>query len=238
MLVCNVSMYSQNVYVVSVDSVKRPVNSVRGFHCIFDTNTLENDTPIAILEGTCDNEGKSKLDNLYKKVRQNSRKYNCNAFSVDSTEYYANGSLRVRVSIFRLSQDEIDSSYSQYPHNMIYIFGDIRKSKKKGKKFKLNNKKAKLYPLEYLLIQNKVGEKVAVWEGGIFGNEKWYKGKEGKEPLYISLTGVNVKPFYQNLPRNGGFLYRISSANSIDFNFGAFLSHVMKSRALEEVLEE
>jgi hypothetical protein len=183
---------------------------------------------VATLDGFCTNTKKSNLSHLFYNFQESANELGANSFYVEEI-YYNPDTISVSISVFYLTDEEIDDNFELYPKNRIYIFGDLTNSKAKEKNVKLNGEKVKIYPLKYYTYQNSVGKEAVVSIGGFTGSKYVLQGKEEQLPVYMTVSGFEMAPVAN---MNGmGLSFSTGGIHPLDMNFGQFLVEV-----LEEIL--
>jgi hypothetical protein len=228
----------QEVVVLKVDEGHAMFEEVDGFHCIYAYSDTLYGEPLGRLRGVCANTKKSKLDKLFNLLKDQANALHCNAFSVDSSAFLGQDSIEVYLSTYHLTEEALEKNYATYPRNMVYVFGEINKQKHNGKKFKLNEKKSKLFPLEFVALENQIGEEISVSVGGFLGSKIWVKGKEGRLPTYLSFTGFNAFTDTNTWNNRRGVSFSTGKINYVGIEFGSFLASILRQRSQDEVLEK
>jgi hypothetical protein len=197
------------------------------FYYIEKEFPLSNDRWLATLDGFCTNTQKSTLEDLFLDFWETANTLGANSFFIDDF-FNTPDTTFVTISVFNLTESELDANYELYPHNRIYVFGDMVRSKAtaKGQTIKFNSEKIILYPLKYYTYQNAVGEESSVSIGGIFGSKYVLEGKEDNLPVYLSFGGLKVAPALHS----GGVGLNFSSGSIYPFfmNFGQFLVEILE----------
>jgi hypothetical protein len=197
------------------------------FYYIEKEFPLTNDRWLATLDGFCTNTKNSTLEDLFFDFWGTANTLGANSFFIDDFSNTPDTTF-VTISVFNLTESELDANYELYPNNRIYVFGDMVRSKAaaKGQTIKLNSEKIILHPLEYYAHQNAVGEEIEVSIGGIFGSKFVLNGKEDQLPVYLSFGGMKVAPALHF----GGVGLNFSSGSIYPFsmNFGQFLVEILE----------
>ncbi|MBI9068289.1 MAG: hypothetical protein JEZ09_13430 [Salinivirgaceae bacterium] len=191
----------------------------------FDISALNK---IAVLKGSLLNTGKNTLDKLYGSFWIHANEYGANSFYVDSV-WHTSDSICAIISIYNLSSAEIEANQKLHPSNMVYIFGNIDKNNGKERSIRLNNKKTIIKPFEYIAYQNVVGYEAIVAYGGLTGSKVWIVGKENREPMFLSLQGLNVGP-NANMSNSVGITINTGKIHTVDQDFGLFLIKLLKRK--------
>jgi len=167
---------------------------------------------------------------LFKGFQFNANFLGANAFYID--DYKINGSKDstwVSISFYYLSLNELIENTKLYSTNMVYVIGDVDIKKLSGRKIKFNKKVIQLFPLEYASYQNKVGEDAILSIGGITGSKVWIKGKEDREPEFLSLQGFGMGG---GLGPSGQISVSFSTGRiyPVTLDMGLFLVKILKEK--------
>jgi hypothetical protein len=196
------------------------------FYYIEKDFPLTNDRWLATLEGFCTNTKKSNLEDLFYDFWKTANNLGANAFYMDDFSNMSD-TISVIISVFNLTEKELDENYELYPCNNIYVFGDLIASQSnKGRNFSMNKEKITVYPLSYYLYQSDVGEKVNISVGGAFGSGYTRKGEANKPSIYLSLGGLKVRPGLT--PGGMGLNFSTGSIYPMAMNFGLFLAEILQ----------
>jgi len=223
-------LYGQNITVIEQNEAFTVSEKQKEFYYIAKKFPLTDDRWIATLEGFCTNTRSSNLENLFYDFRKTANAMGANAFLI---EKFSNAvdTISVTVSIFNLTEEELDDNYALYPCNRIYVFGDLIASNfktkiPKNREIKINKEKIKIYPLSYYEYQSDIGEKVDISIGGIFGSGYTRIGEAGKVSVYLSLGGGTIKPAVT--PMGGvGVSFSNGSIYPLSINLGQFLAEIL-----------
>ena len=221
----------QNITVTGQSETFTVSEKQKEFYYIEKDFPLKDDRWIATMEGFCTNTPKSNLKNLFYDLWKKSNKMGANAFFIENFSN-AKDTIFVTVSIFNLTEEELDDNYKLYSCNNIYIFGDLTVSNfetgvPKSRGIKVNKEKIKIYPLSYYEYQSEIGEKVDISVGGFFGSGYTRIGEAGKVSVYLSVGGGSVKPSVTSTG-NVGVSFSTGSIYPMDMNFGQFLVEILK----------
>jgi hypothetical protein len=193
----------------------------KDFYYIEKDFPLTDDRWLATLEGFCTNTKKSNLEDLFYDFWETANESGANSFYIDDFST-TQDMISVTISVFNLTEEELDANYELYPANNLYVFGDlIASSSNKGRNFSVNKEKITVYPLSYYHYQSAVGEKVNISVGGVFGSGYTRIGEENKPSVYLSLGGLKVRPGVNS--GGAGLSFSTGSIYPIDMNFGQFL---------------
>jgi hypothetical protein len=178
---------------------------------------------IASMEGFCFNTKKSNLVHLFFNFQEAANKLGANSFYVEEI-YTVPDTIFIRISVFYLTEKEIDDNFELYPKNRIYIIGDCINLKEKN--IKINGEKVKIQPLKYFVQSNSVGEETVVSIGGFTGSKYILEGKEEALPVYITLSGFEIAPMAR---MNGiGISFSTGGIHPLDMNLGQFLVAILQ----------
>ena len=220
----------QNISVIEQNETFTVSEKQKEFYYIEKDFPLTDDRWLATLEGFCTNTKTSNLEKLFYDFWKTANAMGANAFFVED---FSNNTdtIFVIVSIFNLTEQELDDNYELYSCNKIYVFGDLIASNLKTKtpksrNIKLNKEKVTIYPLSYYEYQSNIGEKVNISIGGLFGSGYTRTGEEGKVSVYLSLGGGTVRPGVT--PMGGvGVNFSTGSIYLLDMNLGQFLAEIL-----------
>jgi hypothetical protein len=231
--VCLISIFplwGQNVIVIERNEAFTVSEKQKEFYCIAKNFPLTNDRWIATMEGFCTNTKKSNLENLFYDFRKTANAMGANAFFIEDFSN-ATDTIFVIVSIFNLTEEELDDNYELYSCNKIYVFGDLIASNfktkiPKSREVRINKEKIKIYPLSYYEYQSDIGEMIEISIGGFLGSGYTRTGGAGKVSVYLSLGGGTVRPVVT--PMGGvGVSFSNGSIYPLDMNFGQFLAEIL-----------
>jgi len=220
------ALNGQNVTVIERNSAFTGSEKQKGFYYIEKDFPLTEDQWIATLDGFCTNTKKSNLESLFYIFRKTANEMGANAFFVKNF-LNTTDTIFVAISIFKLTEQELDDNYKLYSCNKIYVFGDFIASdtKAKSREIKVNKKKVTVYPLSYYEHQSEIGEKVNVTIGGAFGSGYTRKAEAGKVSVYLSLGGGTVNPAVN--AGGVGINFSTGSIYPLDMNLGQFLTNIL-----------
>jgi len=220
-------LWGQNVTVVEQNDAFTVSEKQKEFYYVEKDFPLTNDRWIGTLEGYCTNTKKSNLESLFYDFWKKSNAMGANSFFIKDFSNHQD-TIFIAVSIFNLTEKELDDNYALYSCNSIYIFGDLLASNPpKNREVKINKEKIKIYPLSYYKYQSDIGEKVNISIGGMLGSGYTRTGEVGKVSVYLSLGGGNVQP---GVTPMGGVGIRFSNGSifTLDMNFGQFLAKILE----------
>ena len=226
-----IPLWGQNVTVVEQNEAFAGSKKQKEFYYIEKDFPLTDDRWIATLEGFCTNTKKSNLEHLFYDFWNTANAMGANAFFIEDFSN-ATDTISVIISIFDLTEEELDDNYELYSCNKIYVFGDLIASNfktktPKSRNIKINNEKIKIYPLSYYKYQSAIGEKVNISIGGFTGSSYTRKGEAGKISVYLSLGGGTVRPAVT--PMGGvGINFNTGNIYPLNMNFGQFLAEILK----------
>lgn len=198
-------------------------HDAKSFDMVDPAYDLSVNERIATLKGYSTNSGKHTLASVFTSFWESANKLGANSFTVDSISL-SHDTTYLFISVYYLTDEEQNANFDLYPENMVYVIGDIDRNQT-AKNIRFNKEKMLLPPLEYISYQNKIGEDAIVSIGGFSGAKVWIRGKEGRLPKHLSVTGFGVGPGSSqplSLSFNTGRVY------PVDLNFGQFLVRVLK----------
>jgi hypothetical protein len=225
------SLKGQDVTIIEQNENFSVSEKQEEFYYIEKDFPLTNDRWLATLDGFCTNTKKSNLEYLFYDFWKTSNTLGANAFFIDEFTYSPD-TIFVTISVFNLTEEELDDNYALYSCNKIVIFGDLiasdfKTNAPKKQEVKVNKEKIKIYPLSYYEYQSDIGEKVNLSIGGFFGSGYTRMGEAGKVSVYLSLNGGTIRPVVR--PMGGvGVNFSNGSFSLLDMNFGQFLVEVLE----------
>ena len=225
-------LWGQKVTVIEQNEAFTVSEKQKEFYYIEKDFPLTDDRWIATLEGFCTNTKKSNLEHLFYDFWETANGMGANAFFIEDF-LNVTDTIFVTVSIFNLTEQELDDNYELFSCNKIYVFGDLIASNfktktPKNREIKINREKIKIYPLSYYEYQSDIGEKVNISIGGLFGSAYTRIGEAGKVSVYLSLGGGTLKPAVT--PMGGvGISFSTGSIFPLDMNFVQFLTEILKN---------
>lgn len=206
---------------------------VKYFDYIDPQMDLSAQTKIADCKLTIDKKGKYPLDKTFFDLWKEANKKSANSFSIESIAFENNQYL-VDVSLYHLSDSDIDTNLSLYDDNLIIIFGDLNTNNdNKKKSCKVNKEKIEILPYTYAAFQNEIGEKTKISVGGLMGSSITIKGEDGKIGSFFSLGGFSAAPAvgigYGYGGAGGGVGISISTGNiyPMEPSFGLFVMTIL-----------
>ena len=229
-----ISLLGQDVTVIRKNENFTVSEKHKEFYYIEKKFPLTNDRWLATLDGFCTNTRKSNLETLFYGFWKKANTMGANAFFIEDFRN-ASDTVFVTISIFNLTEQELDDNYELYSCNSIYVFGDLIASNlktniPKRREVKINKEKIKIYPLSYYEYQSAIGEKVNISIGGFLGSSYTRTGEDGKVSVYLSLGGGTIKPAISPYGSAGaGIIISSGSIYTLDTNFGQFLVEILKS---------
>ena len=186
---------------------------------------VQKEDYIASLSGYIVTYEEETLINLFNSLWKKANDLGANSYRIEKVRN-ENDTIEVKLSVYNLSDRHIEDVLALYPHNMVYVFGDIHNDQR-ARKIRFNDEKLVLHPMEFIAYQNKVGQEATLNVGGILGAKIWIQGKENRLPVYLSLSGYEVRPDVSiglGVSINTGRIY------PVDMNFGQFLINVLKEK--------
>ncbi len=226
-LLISICTFGQNIQVIDKNENFQKQGQVKIFEFIDEKIDLNEFDKIASLKSYSVNSGKSTLDKLFNSFWAVANEYGANSYRITEVDTKSDTTF-VQIAIYCLSDDEMKSNFDSYLQNMVYVLGDLDKQKSSGKNIKVNKEKMTLLPMEYMARQNKVGEYVSVSIGGFTGAKTDIKGREGRLPQFLSLSGFGVGPSanYNTI----GISISTGRIYPVDLNLGHFLIHILAEK--------
>lgn len=204
------------------------------FHFVSKHVDVSGFTAIAKLEGDCHNTSRESLADLFSDFKATANDFGANCFRVDTSYTDTSHLTTATVTVYYLNPNQLEMLKAGVPQNMIYVVGSLN-HEKKGKRFKFNGEKLTLFPLEYLAYQNRAGEEVRISVGGFTGATRWVKGKEGRGPIWFSLSGFGVGGGAMMPPGQIGISFNTGRIDEIAPDLGQFLISVLRQKPASEV---
>ena len=229
-----IPLWGQNITVIEQNEAFSASKKQKEFYYIEKDFPLADDGWIATLEGFCTNTKQSNLEHLFYNFWEMANAKGANAFFIEDFSN-ATDTISVIISIFDLTEEELDDNYELYSSNKIYVFGDLiapnLKTKiPKSRGVKINKEKIKIYPLSYYEYKSRIAEKVNISVGGLIGSSYTRIGEAGKVSAYLSVGGGTLKPAIS--PMGGvGVAFSNGSIYPLDMNFGQFLAEILENRS-------
>lgn len=178
-LISSLFSFGQTVEVIEdTNSIVR-LSKPEDFHCIPESIPLIESSKRGVLKAVVTKYKKQSIVDVFNGFWSKSNEMGANAFHIDSIDYKTITSIKYTITIYSLSEAQVDSIYALYPTNKVYILGDLNPEALKFKPMtiKVNNIKTELPPTKFLSYQNKVGGETIISKGGIAGSKVWIKGK-------------------------------------------------------------
>lgn len=225
----SVQCYAQKIEVSARNSnFLKPEKNSKDFYYIYKEYTIPMQVEIATLSAYTINNKKNNLSRLFYGLWEKANELGANSYRVLKIEGH-NDSIQVSIRIARLSEEQLDANYDLYKRNMVYVIGNLVKSKK-PRTIKFNRKKIKLAPLEFIAYQNKIGADAILSVGGISGAKIWIKGKKNRKPKFLTFTNYGVGIGMVGAP---GIAVNTGRIHTIDRSFGYFLLDILSKKELE-----
>ncbi|MCB0496695.1 MAG: hypothetical protein KDC79_11220 [Cyclobacteriaceae bacterium] len=220
--------FGQTTEVLEESNNSIGLSETKEFHCVPQEVHLSDAYKRAVLKGTVTNNKKQTIVDIFNDFWKKSNEMGANAFHIDSVQYHSIVSIKFTITVYSLSETQIDSIYMLYPTNKIYILGDLNPEALKFKPItiKVNNIKTELPPTKYLSYQNKIDGETIISKGGLMGTKVWIRWKEDRLPLYLSVNGFGVGP--GSSVGVMGISFNTGRINSVDMNFGEFLIETLE----------
>ncbi len=218
-------IFAQNIEVI--ENFQKKGNSIipEKFEYIDKSYNIQDKDLIATIRGEILITKKSYLVKLFNSLWDKTNELGANSFLIDEFTSKSDKVI-VKISVYNLTEKQLEENFDLYPKNMVYVHGDISK-RQSPKKIKFNNEKLILKPMEYISYQNKVGEDAILSIGGFLGAKVWIRGKDDRLPVHLSLNGFGVGPGSYNeisISFNTGRIY------PVELNFGQFLINILSKK--------
>jgi len=220
--------FGQTIEVLEKKSSDRETLVTKEFHYVLKDTNLSTLEKTGTLKGKVTNAKHESIVEVFNALWDTANELGSNSFQIEQVEFNSINSIIITISIYSLTEIQIDSIYSFYPLNMIYIIGDLNPKalEFKPKTIKVNGIKVQLPPSKYLSYQNKIGEEITVGIGGLMGAKMWIKGKNKRLPTYLSMNSFGVGP---GNPGEIGMSFNTGRIYYVDMNFGQFLVEILEN---------
>ena len=194
--------------------------------------------PLATLHGKTCGTRHHRLDNQFEEISKEALRLGLNSIKVDSSvidgivcEYW--------VSLYRMKFDQIQINAKIVGDNLLCVFGKFDDQNKLGKSFKINGRKIRLMPYEYIQRKIAIGKRGSV---DINNSRLELLGAEKGGELFINAAS---KPFFNsslnlNIGASFGALGMLVSiplnsknnkkVNGIERNFSHFLYNIYNEK--------
>lgn len=222
--------YAQEVRVTDITFHPNKAINPNSFDYIDKQYKLQEYMYIATLNGVITNSGKSILSNLFNTFWQKANELGANSFRIEDVKN-DNDTITIEISVYNLTDVQLDKMIKLYPTNMVYVIGDIDKSQT-PKKIKFNNENIELAPMEFIAYQNEIGKDAILSIGGFLGAKVYIKGQDNRLPKHFSLSGFGVGPDRVNPGRYNEIAISFNTGRiyPVDLNFGQFLIDVLTEK--------
>ncbi|MFZ4260453.1 hypothetical protein ACFRAE_00300 [Sphingobacterium sp. HJSM2_6] len=199
----------------------------KNFELLTKSFPISQQQKIGTLRGTFPHAENQQIIKLFNLFWKNANKLGANSFVVEDIQI-VNDSTAIRINLYQLSEEDLKSNEGLYPHNMVYMIGELTNDQE-GKNFRFNEVKVNLKPMSYIAYQNEVGKEATVGVGGLLGAKTWIRGKEGRPPIFYSLSGFGVGP---GIATPISLSFNTGRLNPVLQNFGQFLLLLLNEQKL------
>jgi hypothetical protein len=220
--------FSQQIEVLELNKEYQREYVYRPFKSINNRFDKKEVNKIAVLKGSITKS--IFVNDLFSSFWNKANQLGGNSYIVDSI-HTSNNEIEVHISIYYLTDKQIEQNSKLFIPNKIYVFGDVKDFYGKKKTIKVNERKENLYPFEYLSINNWVDQKTIISIGGIFGSKFLIRGERDHEPIFLSLQGLKLGSSY-GMDGSVGMTISTGSFYKIDFELGKFMIQIYKEREL------
>ena len=169
----------------------------------------------------------AKVEVLFFKLKEKAHELGANCFKLnDFSQTDVPRQSVLTLDVYRANDSIINLNFENHAKNVVYIFGDERKTKDKYT-FKIDNVKKEFTAGTYFRYENKVGQEVKINKGGLTGMTIWIKWKENKPSSFLTLTGLGLGG--GQVPYGTvGVAFNTGRINRVDGNLGHLLIQVME----------
>ena len=171
----------------------------------------------------------ASIEAVYFKAKEKAHDLGANGFKLG--DYNQNDNPRQSIlilDVYNGSDSILNINFANHEKNIVYIFGNERKSDETYS-FKIDNIKQELKSGTYYRHENKEGQEVKINKGGLTGATIWIKWKENKPATFLTLTGFGLGG--GQVPYGTvGVSFNTGRINFIDGNLGHLLIQVMSDR--------
>ena len=183
---------------------------------------LPEDSYLGTVEITIKSITSTRFSDLFQSFVDQSVKLGANSFRIENIFRFRDKEKQiVEISIHRVTDEQLSKALSLYPKNLVYIIGDLEPNSR-AKKLRLNDEKRYLPPYRYIVIQNQVGQQTKINVGGLTGATIWIKAKEGRLPVFNSLSNFGAGLVLS--PGGGtGMTFNTGRIYGVSQNFGQFI---------------
>ncbi|MBY0436236.1 MAG: hypothetical protein K2U26_19245 [Cyclobacteriaceae bacterium] len=171
----------------------------------------------------------ANIETVYFKAKEKAHELGANSFKL--TDYIQNDNPRqsiLTIDVYNGSDSILTENFANHEKNVVYIFGNERKSNETYS-FKIDNVKQELKSGTYYRHENKEGQEVKINKGGLTGATIWIKWKEEKSATFLTLTGFGLGggpvPY-----GTVGLSFNTGRINYIDGNLGHLLIQLMSDQ--------
>jgi len=172
---------------------------------------------------------KSTIEKFYNLIRAEALKNGANSFrlvTINRAEATASGELVLETYF---SSDEVIVKSKRFKEkNVVFVFSSELRSEQHTTSFRVNNEKQELHGGKYVRYELPAGEELKISKGGVIGASAIFAGKEGREALYLSLSGLGVGPGVGATGNGVGVSFNAGSVNQMDQALGELLTIVLE----------
>ncbi|PCH93677.1 MAG: hypothetical protein COB85_06565 [Bacteroidetes bacterium] len=230
----SLSAYAQPVNVVQVYNVLEKFSTPLDFMIVQKDIASMESSRLVQLKSFCRNDKESNLYDLYNRFKLEAFKVGANCFVIDSSYQADSGKTVVVISVYKLRDQVIVLNQEKMNENNIYVLGNLRIKKEKGRNVKVSGETLNIKPLQVKVFTIENGEKFKMKVGG--GLVYRFVGYKNMAPKHVCLGGVSLDPTMTYDYSNGGPPVPHVQSNSakmqlLDFDFGQFYVEVMQSKS-------
>lgn len=165
---------------------------------------------------------KEDVELLFYKLKAKASELGANAFKLNSfTSADSSHPITLTLDTYFGTDSALETNFEHHVKNVIYIFGDFKKSEKTYS-FKIDNVKTEIRGGTFYKYQNKEGQEVKINKGGFSGATVWIKWKEDKPAAFLTLSGFGLGGAPVPVGEMG-MSFNTGRISYIDGNFGHLL---------------
>ena len=169
----------------------------------------------------------AKIEVLFFKLKEAAHELGANCFKLnDFAQSDIPRQSMLTLDVYQANDSIVNLNFENHERNVVYIFGDERKTSDKYT-FKIDNVKREIKAGTYFRYENKVGQEVKINKGGLTGMTLWVKWKENKPSSFLTLTGLGLGG--GQVPYGTvGVAFNTGRINRVEGNLGHLLTQVME----------
>jgi len=172
---------------------------------------------------------KSTIEKFYNLIRAEALKNGANSFRLVKI-YRAEATVpgELVLEAYFSSEDVIAKSKALKEKNAVFVFSSELKSEGQATSFRVNNEKQVLRGGWYARYTLPAGEELKISKGGVIGASAIFAGKEGREAVYLSHSGLGVGPGIGPTGNGVGVSFNAGRVSQMDEALGELLTLVLE----------